>query len=96
MPTAAIYARSPRPARGEKQAFQSQTAALLVHAEQRGLEFHPSGSLRTRATRARPQGSGKIAILPRCPMLPHRGQAPRYRVGPAPGARIQQQAYWDI
>lgn len=28
------------------------------------------------------QGSGKVAILPCCPMLPHRGPAPPVRVGP--------------
>jgi site-specific DNA recombinase len=41
MPTAAIYARVSSTRQRQEQTIQSQTAALLVHAEQQGLDVPP-------------------------------------------------------
>jgi site-specific DNA recombinase len=41
MPTAAIYARVSSTRQAREQTIQSQTAALLVHAEQQGLDVPP-------------------------------------------------------
>ena len=96
MPTAAIYARSPRPARGRSRRSRGQTAALLVHAEQRGLEVPPEWVFEDEGYPGATPGlrqNRDSSLLSNAPTSWSDATRPRW---PSPGARIQQQTYWDI